>query len=259
MILDKIIQKRKERYEETEKRVPLEEVKQKALVLPKKENIRFYHLLEEKPFIYICECKKASPSKGIIREPYNYLDIAKAYEENGADCISCLTEPDFFSGSITHLKEICKNVSLPILRKDFIFREYQIYESRLAGADIVLLICAVLDKPTLKRLIELTHFLSMGCIVEAHSEEEIDMAIACGARVIGVNNRNLKDFQVDMSLSIKLRKEYPDIVLISESGIRSKEDIKVIKEAGLNGVLMGEVLMRSENIGGTLRELRHEG
>lgn len=259
MILDEIVDKRKKRYEEIEKRMPLKEIKQKALALALAEGIPFYRLVEEKPFIYICECKKASPSKGIIRQSYDYVEIAKTYEENGADCISCLTEPDFFLGSITHLKEIREAVSALILRKDFIFGEYQVYESKLAGADIILLICAVLDKEALRRLIDLTHRLSMGCIVEAHSKEEVDMAIQCGARVVGVNNRNLKNFQMDMSLSVRLRKEYPDITLISESGIRSREDIKGIKEAGLNGVLIGEALMRSTDIGKMLEELRYEG
>ena len=256
MILDEIVSKRKEHYKKIMEEFPLSTLISKINSLEIEDNIKFYDLVSKKEFIYICECKKASPSKGIIRENYNYIDIAKAYEKYGADCISCLTEPDYFLGSDEHLINIRKNVNIPILRKDFIFDEYQIYESKLLGADIILLICSILDDEKLKRFISIAHSLSLGCLVETHSDEEIDRAIKANAKVIGVNNRNLKDFTINNELSIKLREKYPDITLISESGIKGYEDIVNIKKAKLNGVLVGEYLMRADSIELALGELK---
>ena len=253
MILDDIVEKRKKRYEEIKKNLPLEKLKEK-IEYPNKPSYVFYDLFKNNNFVYICECKHKSPSKGIIKEDYNYLDIAKEYERCGASAISCLTEPDYFLGSDEHLVNIKKNVHIPVLRKDFIFDEYQIYESKLIGADLILLICAILDKDTLKKYLDLAHSLGLSCLVETHDEAEIDMAISAGAKVIGINNRNLKDFSVNNNLALELRKKYKDIILISESGVKSKDDIINIKRAGLNGVLMGEVLMKSENIEKTLKE-----
>ena len=253
MILDDIVEKRKKRYEEIKKNLPLEKLKEK-IEYPNKPSYVFYDLFKNNNFVYICECKHKSPSKGIIKEDYNYLDIAKEYERCGASAISCLTEPDYFLGSDEHLMNIKRNVKIPVLRKDFIFDEYQIYESKLIGADLILLICAILDKDTLKKYLDLAHSLGLSCLVETHDEAEIDMAISAGAKVIGINNRNLKDFSVNNNLALELRKKYKDIILISESGVKSKDDIINIKRAGLNGVLMGEVLMKSENIEKTLKE-----
>ena len=253
MILDDIVLKRKERYKTIKENKPLEELK-KEIVIPSNPTYRFYDLFKKKNFIFICECKHKSPSKGIIKENYNYLDIAKEYEENGADAISCLTEPDYFLGSDEHLINIKKEVNIPVLRKDFIFDEYQIYEAKKIGADLILLICAILDKNTLKRFIDIAHMLGLSCLVETHSEEEIDMAIECGAKVVGVNNRNLYDFTINKDLSQELRKKYQDIILISESGIKTTEDVAKVKRAGLNGVLIGEALMKSESIKDTLKE-----
>ena len=253
MILDDIVEKRKERYKEIKKNLPLEKLKEK-IEYPKEASYIFYDLFKNNNFVYICECKHKSPSKGIIKEDYNYLDIAKEYERCGASAISCLTEPDYFLGSDEHLVNIKKNVHIPVLRKDFIFDEYQIYESKLLGADLILLICAILDKDTLKKYLNLAHSLGLSCLVETHDEAEIDMAISAGAKVIGINNRNLKDFSVNNNLALELRKKYKDIILISESGVKNKDDIVNIKRAGLNGVLMGEVLMKSENIEDTLKE-----
>lgn len=255
MILDDIVKARKARYDIIKEKLPLEKLKEMVNISENKE-YRFYDLFKKKDFVYICECKHKSPSKGIIKENYNYLDIAKEYESAGADCISCLTEPDYFLGSDEHLINIKKNVSIPVLRKDFIFDEYQIYEAKLIGADLILLICAILDNDTLKRFIDLAHSLGLSCLVETHNEQEIDNAIKCGAKVIGVNNRNLKDFSVDNSLSRKLRDKYKDIILISESGIKDSNDISLIKRAKLNGVLVGEALMKSENITKTLKEFK---
>ena len=253
MILDDIVEKRKERYKEIKKNLPLEKLKEK-IEYPKEASYIFYDLFKNNNFVYICECKHKSPSKGIIKEDYNYLDIAKEYERCGASVISCLTEPDYFLGSDDHLVNIKKNVHIPVLRKDFIFDEYQIYESKLLGADLILLICAILDKDTLKKYLNLAHSLGLSCLVETHDEAEIDMAISAGAKVIGINNRNLKDFSVNNNIALELRKKYKDIILISESGVKNKDDIINIKRAGLNGVLMGEVLMKSEKIEDTLKE-----
>lgn len=253
MILDDIVLKRKERYKTIKENKPLEELK-KEITIPTNPVFRFYDLFKNKNFIFICECKHKSPSKGIIKENYNYLEIAKEYEANGADAISCLTEPDYFLGADEHLMNIKKEVNIPVLRKDFIFDEYQIYEAKKIGADLILLICAILDKEILKRFIDLAHKLGLSCLVETHSEAEIDMAIECGARVVGVNNRNLYDFSINKDLSQELRKKYQDIILISESGIKTTEDVAKVKRAGLNGVLIGEALMKSESIKDTLKE-----
>lgn len=250
MILDDILEKVKERYQGIEEEVPLIELKRKVNL-----NIesKFYDLFN-KGFVFICECKKASPSKGVIKKNYNYLDIAKEYESAGASCISCLTEPYFFLGSNKHLIDIKKNVNIPVLRKDFIITEYQIYESKVLGADAILLIVRVLTKEKLKEYIDLAHKLKLGVLVECHSEEEIDTAIECGAKVLGVNNRNLKDFSMDYTLALNLKKKYKDIILISESGLRNKDDVKMVYDAKMNGCLIGESLMRSDNITKTLGE-----
>lgn len=257
MILDEIVKKRRLRYEEIKKKKPLENLVGaiQDMPIPRQD---FYQLFNRKKFIYICECKKASPSKGIICKDYRPAEIAKEYEKNGADCISCLTEPDYFLGSNFDLQAVRQAVKIPILRKDFIVDSYQIYETRLLGADAVLLICSILTDTELKEYIELTHALGLGCLVETHNEEEIHKAIRCNAKVIGVNNRNLKDFTMDTSLSLRLRAAFPETILISESGVREKEDVVRLKQAGLNGVLMGEVLMKSDCPGKKLKELRDE-
>ena len=251
MILDDIVLKVKERYKEKEEEIPLLELKNKAK--RKKEN-KFYKAFNDNNFNFICECKKASPSKGVIKENYNYIEIAKEYEKSGANIISCLTEPYFFLGSDKHLIDIKKNVNIPVLRKDFIISEYQIYESSLLGADAILLIVRILDFDTLKRYISIAEELNLGVLVECHSEEEIDLAIKANAKVIGVNNRNLMDFSVDNSLSLKLREKYKDIILVSESGIIDKEDVRKVRKSNMNGCLIGEALMRSNSINDTLKE-----
>ena len=241
MILDEILEKRKANYQLIENDYPLDKLIEDV------KNYKFYDLFKRKNFIFITECKKASPSKGIISEDYPYLEIAKKYEEAGSDVISCLTEPNYFLGSVEHFKNIRKHTKCLMLRKDFIFSEYQIYESKKIGADVILLICSILTECQLKDFIDLTHSLGMCALVEAHDEKEIDMAIRCGAKVVGVNNRNLKDFTVDFENALNLRKKYPDIYMISESGVKTIEEVKKIKRAGLNGALIGEALMKSED------------
>ena len=201
--------------------------------------------------------KKASPSKGIIAEDFPYLKIAKEYEEAGAACISVLTEPSRFLGSDIYLEEIAKAVHIPVLRKDFTVDAYQIYQAKVLGASMVLLICALLDEATIREYIGICDSLGLTALVEAHDEAEIDMAVRAGARIIGVNNRNLKNFTVDVHNSERLRKLVPqDIFFIAESGIRTQDDIRVMHEAGVNGVLIGETLMRSDDKKAMLDELR---
>lgn len=195
---------------------------------------------------YICEVKKASPSKGIIAEDFPYVRIAKDYENAGASAISVLTEPQWFKGENKYLQEISQNVKIPLLRKDFTVCEYQIYEAKVIGASAVLLICALLDTETIRKWIEICDSLGLSALVEAHTEEEVKSALDAGARVIGVNNRNLKDFTVDLTTCTRLRKLVPkEILFVGESGIKTAEDVQELREAGVNGLLIGETLMRN--------------
>lgn len=190
--------------------------------------------------------QKASPSKGIIAEDFPYVQIAKDYENAGTSAISVLTEPKWFKGENAFLEEISKNVKIPLLRKDFTVCEYQIYEAKTIGASAVLLICSLLDTDTIRRWIKLCDSLGLSALVEAHTADEVYSAIAAGARVIGVNNRNLRDFTVDINNCTKLRKLVPDnIIFVAESGIKTRDDIKVLENAGVNAVLIGETLMRN--------------
>lgn len=226
-----------------------------ALAMPKGD-FEFEKVLKGSTLSFICEVKKASPSKGIIAEDFPYLEIAKEYEEAGASCISCLTEPKWFLGKDEYLAEIAEKVSIPVLRKDFTVDEYQIYEAKLLGAKAVLLICSLLDTETVKRYIEIADSLGISAVVEAHNDKEIKSAISAGARIIGVNNRNLKDFSVDVNNSTRYRKMIPeDIIFISESGIKSHEDIKVLLDNKTNAVLIGETFMRSADKKQMLKEL----
>ncbi|MCM1115386.1 MAG: indole-3-glycerol phosphate synthase TrpC [Clostridium sp.] len=234
---------------------PVEEVKAKALSLPKGD-FEFEKALKGNTISFICEVKKASPSKGVIAEEFPYLEIAEEYEKAGAACISCLTEPKWFMGSDKYLEEIAHKVSIPVLRKDFTVCDYQIYEAKLLGAKAVLLICALLDTETIRRYISVCDALGMSALVEAHDEDEIQSAIEAGARLIGVNNRNLKDFSVDVNNSTRYRRMIPkDIIFVSESGITSHEDIKVLLDNKTDAVLIGETLMRAENKKAVLEEL----
>lgn len=215
---------------------------------PRRERPAFEAALAAEGISFICEVKKASPSKGIIAQEFPYLQIAKEYEAAGAAAISCLTEPYWFLGKDVYLQEIASQVRIPVLRKDFTVDEYMIYEAKLLGASAVLLICALLPEETIREYIRICDSLGLSALVEAHDEEEIAMALRAGARIIGVNNRNLKDFTVDVHNSERLRSLVPPSVLfVAESGIKTAEDIGVLRKAGVNGVLIGETLMRSQD------------
>lgn len=245
------------RVEKASKEISLEEIKNKALSL-KKGNFEFEEALKRNDLSFICEVKKASPSKGIIAEDFPYLEIAKDYEKAGASAISCLTEPKWFLGKDEYLKEIAENVKIPVLRKDFTVSEYQIYEAKTLGASAVLLICAILSAETIKEYIGICDTLGISALVEAHDEEEVKSAISAGARIIGVNNRNLKDFSVDINNSTKYRSMIPsDILFVSESGIKTHKDIEVLLNNKTNAVLIGETFMRAENKAQMLKELRY--
>ena len=248
MILDKIIEATKIRVAQEKQVESPESVKTAALALPSDTGFPFEAALRQQDFNFICEVKKASPSKGIIAEHFPYLDIAKEYEVAGAAAISVLTEPDFFKGDKKYLQEIANTVKIPVLRKDFIIDEYQIYQAKVWGASAILLICACLDVPTLTKFREIADSLGLSSLVEAHDEAEVQMAIDCGARIIGVNNRNLKDFTVDVQNSVRLRNlVQDDVIFVSESGLETPEDIQVLRDNNIGVALMGETLMRSSN------------
>ena len=248
MILDKIIEATKIRVAQEKQMESPEAVKAAALALPSDTGFPFEAALRQQDFNFICEVKKASPSKGIIAEHFPYLDIAKEYEVAGAAAISVLTEPDFFKGGKKYLQEIASTVKIPVLRKDFIIDEYQIYQAKVWGASAILLICACLDVPTLTKFRELADSLGLSSLVEAHDENEVQMAIDCGARIIGVNNRNLKDFTVDVQNSVRLRNlVQDDVIFVSESGLETPEDIQVLRDNNIGVALMGETFMRSPN------------
>ena len=255
MILDEIAEKARVRVAESKKRISpdvmAEKAKQKAKAT---EPFRFEKALARDGVSFICEVKKASPSKGVIAEDFDYLAIAKDYEKAGADAISVLTEPDYFLGSIDYLAEIAEHVQTPLLRKDFVVDEYMIDEAKAAGASAVLLICALLE--TLTRYHKHCDELGLSALVEAHDEEEIQMAVRAGARIIGVNNRNLKDFTVDIHNGIRLREKVPkEILFVAESGIKTRENIVELEKGCVNAVLIGETFMRSENKEQMLQQL----
>ena len=248
MILDTIVEATKIRVAQEKQVESPEAVKAAALALPSDTGFPFEAALRQQDFNFICEVKKASPSKGIIAEYFPYLDIAKEYEVAGAAAISVLTEPDFFKGDKKYLQEIASTVKIPVLRKDFIIDEYQIYQAKVWGASAILLICACLDVPTLTKFRELADSLGLSSLVEAHDENEVQMAIDCGARIIGVNNRNLKDFTVDVQNSVRLRNlVQDDVIFVSESGLETPEDIQVLRDNNIGVALMGETFMRSPN------------
>ena len=248
MILDTIVEATKIRVAQEKQMESPEAVKAAALALPSDTGFPFEAALRQQDFNFICEVKKASPSKGIIAEHFPYLDIAKEYEMAGAAAISVLTEPDFFKGDKKYLQEIASTVKIPVLRKDFIIDEYQIYQAKVWGASAILLICACLDVPTLTKFRELADSLGLSSLVEAHDENEVQMAIDCGARIIGVNNRNLKDFTVDVQNSVRLRNlVQDDVIFVSESGLETPEDIQVLRDNNIGVALMGETFMRSPN------------
>ena len=246
MILDKIVAATERRVKEAKEKLSLSELQQQVERMPITKDFPFERALQELDFNFICEVKKASPSKGIIAEDFPYLDIAKDYEMAGAAAISVLTEPDFFLGSPQYLQEIAATVHIPVLRKDFIIDEYQIYEAKLWGASAILLIAAILDDETMSRFHKIADSLGLSCLVEAHDETEVLRAAKMGARIIGVNNRNLKDFTVDVNNSIRLRSLVDDsVIFVSESGLDTAADIQRLRDNKIHAALMGESFMRS--------------
>ena len=258
MILDALAESARKRVAEAAKWRSLEEIRRQALSLPPKAApFAFERVLRGKRLSFICEVKKASPSKGVIAPDFPYLAIAQEYERAGASAISVLTEPEYFKGRDSYLTEIRQAVSLPLLRKDFTVHEYQLYEARLMGADAVLLIAALLDTDTLRRYIGICNRLGLSALVEAHDAQEGHSALAAGARVVGVNNRDLRTFEVDLNTCLRLRDRVPvSIPFVAESGIRTPEDIEQLRGAGVNAVLIGETLMRSPDKKAALDTLR---
>jgi len=255
-ILDQLASYAHERTEQAKKKITPEEIRRQALALPK-GGFAFENALKKPEISFICECKKASPSKGIIAPDFPYLQIARDYEKAGADCISVLTEPKWFLGSDEYLREIAAAVDIPCLRKDFTVDGYMIWEAKTLGASAVLLICSLLTEKQINEYIGICDELGLSALVEAHNETEVSEALRAGARLIGVNNRNLKDFSVDTDNSRRLRDLVPpEVLFVSESGIRSAGDVAKLREIGVDAVLIGETLMRAPDKKARLHELR---
>lgn len=255
-ILDRLAGYAKERTEQAKRKIPLAEIRRRARSLPR-GNFALENAVKKPGLSFICECKKASPSKGVIAPDFPYLEIAREYEAAGADGISVLTEPKWFLGSDEYLKEIAGAVSVPCLRKDFTVDEYMIYEAKTLGADAVLLICSILTETQIGEYLAVCDELGLSALVEAHDEAEAAAAVRAGARMIGVNNRNLRDFTVDTANSRRLRKCIPsDVLFVSESGVRGAADVAKLREIGADGVLVGEILMRASDKKAKLDELR---
>lgn len=258
-ILDQLAEHARARVARAKASLPLDEIRERALALPKGD-FAFEAALKKPGISFICECKKASPSKGLIAPDFPYLEIARAYQAAGADCISVLTEPNWFLGRDEYLREIAGAVSIPCLRKDFTVDEYMIYEAKLLGASAVLLICSILTEEQIRAYLSLCDRLGLSALVEAHNEAEVKAALGAGARIIGVNNRNLKDFTVDTENSRRLRALIPPQVLfVSESGVKSAGDVAKLRAVDADAVLIGETLMRAEDKRAKLDELRGAG
>ncbi len=256
-ILDTIAAYAKERVAADKEENSLDVIKERAFHSGAGNGQRFADALSKPGISFICEVKKASPSKGVIAESFPYLDIAKEYENAGADAISCLTEPKWFLGSDKIFSSIREAVAVPMLRKDFTVDEYQIYQAKLLGADAVLLICALLDTKTIERYLNICSGLGLAALVEAHDENELASAVSAGAGIIGVNNRNLKDFSVDFSNAARLRELIPpDVIYVAESGVSKYEDITKLKNIGADAALVGEMLMRAKDKAAVLSEMR---
>lgn len=259
MILQEIAERTLIRVQQLKKQKPLSSVRREAEAMNSNTGFPFKAALAAPGISFICEVKKASPSKGIIAEDFPYLDIAREYEEAGAAAISVLTEPYYFLGSDRYLQEIAGKVSIPLLRKDFTVDEYQIFEAKTIGASAVLLICALMEEEILRHYLAIAHGLGLSALVEVHTEEEADLAFRCGAGIIGVNNRNLMTFEVDITTSGRLRGRIPkEILFVSESGIKTAEDVEKLRKNNTDAVLIGETLMRSPDKKRLLAALRGE-
>ena len=264
MILDELASLTRARIEKQKKEVSMDDIRREAELIAAREmevqefDYPFETALSKPGLSIISEVKKASPSKGVIAENFPYLEIAKEYEASGADAISCLTEPDRFKGSDEYLKAITKEVTIPVLRKDFTIDPYMIYQAKVFGSSATLLIAAILSDEELKSFYEIADTLGMSCLFEAHDEEEVERCLTAGARIVGVNNRNLKDFTVDINNSIRLRELVPEnIIFVSESGIMVPEDVKALRENGTDAVLIGEMLMRSDSKSELIKSLKN--
>ena len=262
-ILETIAKSTRERVEKAKLIIPENVIRDQALALfeerGKNCSISFKDALAAEGMSFICECKKASPSKGLIAEEFPYLEIAKDYEAAGASAISVLTEPQWFKGDLKYLNEISSEVKIPTLRKDFTISPYMIYEAYLNGASAVLLICSLLDGKTLKEYIGIASSLGLDALVEAHDSDEVKMAVDSGAQIISVNNRNLRTFEVNASNCLRLRKDVPENVLfVAESGIKTRADIKILEENKVNAVLIGEALMTSKDKKAYLNKLKYD-
>lgn len=259
MILQQLAEASFKRVESMKQEIPAEEMKQLAFSHETNSFFPFEQALRKDSLAFICEVKKASPSKGELVKQFDYQQIASDYVEAGADCISVLTEPTRFEGSDRYLAEIAKKVSIPLLRKDFVVDEYMIYQAKVLGAQAVLLICTLLDDNTLRKYIEICNQIGLSALVEAHSKAEVQSALRSGARLIGINNRNLKDFTVDIGNAIRLRHCIPnDVLCVAESGIHTADDIAMVAGAGVNAVLIGESLMQADNKHKKLKELKEK-
>ena len=257
MILNTIAASAKERVAAAKEALPLAEQIARARESDCNTGFPFEQALAKKRMSFICEVKKASPSKGLIAPEFPYVQIAKEYEAAGADAISVLTESAYFQGKNEYLTKIRQTVQIPLLRKDFTVDEYMIYEAKNIGADAVLLICAILSPMQLSEYAGIARELGLSALVEAHDEREVKMALAADARIVGVNNRNLKDFTVDINNSVRLREMVPEnILFVSESGMKTRQDIERLEQNGTNAVLIGETLMRSADKKAALQELR---
>jgi len=260
MILESLASAARKRVERSKAEIPIQIIKKEAKQISPETGFPLEKALQGQDINFICEIKKASPSKGLITSDFPYLKIAGEYEEAGAAAISVLTEPEYFLGSVEYLLQVQKAVSVPVLRKDFTVDAWQIYESKTLGASAVLLICALLNTRTIRDYISICDELGLSALVEAHDAREIESALAAGARIIGVNNRNLKDFTVDIGNSTALRKLVPEnILFVAESGIKTAADVDILRKSKVNGVLIGEALMRSPDKRKKLEELRGDG
>ncbi|MEQ8201638.1 MAG: indole-3-glycerol phosphate synthase TrpC [Syntrophomonadaceae bacterium] len=257
MILDMLAEAARQRVQRNEARLPLARLKKNALETPVPAGFRFEQALSRPGTNFICEVKKASPSRGLIVSEFPYLQIALDYEQAGAAAISVLTEPVYFRGRDEYLAEISQAVRIPVLRKDFIISEYQLFEAKLLGASAVLLISALLDAVIVRDYIDICDGLGVSALVETHDEGEIEDALSAGARVIGVNNRNLKDFSVDLGNSLRLRRLVPkEIIFVAESGISTADQVRTLRRHGVDGILIGEALMLAPDKNVMLQELR---
>ena len=256
-ILEKLAALSRERVRAEEARVPEAEMREKARAMGPGGGVAFLSALEKPGISFICEIKKASPSKGLISPDFPYLEIAEDYERAGADCVSCLTEPEYFLGSDRIFREVRERIRLPMLRKDFTVSLYQLDQARVMGANAALLIVSLMDEKTLEVSLERCGELGIAALVETHDEAEIRTAVSAGAKIIGVNNRNLKDFSVDFGNAARLREKIPaGCVYVAESGVKTPEDVECLREIGADAALVGETLMRAEDPAAALRKLK---